>query len=76
MSKPKKEFLLTKIVSTLGPASAEKSVIEKLIQEGVRVFRINFSAESSLAGTRDLNLKSFLKKAILYNNQNLLINVC
>jgi pyruvate kinase len=43
MSKPKKEFLLTKIVSTLGPASAEASVIEELIQEGVRAFRINFS---------------------------------
>ena len=43
MSKSKTDFLLTKIVSTLGPAIAEKTVIEKLIQEGVRVFRINFS---------------------------------
>ena len=43
MSKPETEFLLTKIVSTLGPASADAPVIEKLIQEGVRVFRINFS---------------------------------
>ena len=43
MGKQEKEFLLTKIVCTLGPASAEESVIEQLIQEGARVFRINFS---------------------------------
>jgi pyruvate kinase len=40
MSQP---FLLTKIVATLGPASSDPVVIEKLILEGVRVFRINFS---------------------------------
>ncbi|MBN1465426.1 hypothetical protein JXA02_06675, partial [candidate division KSB1 bacterium] len=39
----KKEFLLTKIIATPGPASASPAVIEKMIQEGVRVFRINFS---------------------------------
>lgn len=36
-------FLLTKIVATLGPATSEPEIIEKLILEGVRVFRINFS---------------------------------
>ncbi len=43
MKKQKKEFLLAKIISTLGPASGKKSVVEQLILEGVRVFRINFS---------------------------------
>ncbi len=37
------EFLLTKIIATLGPASAESQVILKLIQQGVRTFRVNFS---------------------------------
>jgi len=37
------DFLLTKIIATLGPATAELEVVEKLIQEGVRTFRINFS---------------------------------
>lgn len=36
-------FLLTKIIATLGPATAEPETIVKLIEEGVRVFRINFS---------------------------------
>ena len=43
MGNQKKEFLLTKIICTLGPVSAEESVIEQLILEGARVFRINFS---------------------------------
>ena len=38
-----KDFLLTKMVATRGPASADAAIIEKLIVEGVRVFRINFS---------------------------------
>lgn len=37
------DFLLTKIIATLGPASSTLEVISKLIHEGVRVFRINFS---------------------------------
>lgn len=43
MSQSKKDFLLTKIIATLGPASADPATIEKLILEGARVFRINFS---------------------------------
>jgi len=37
------ELTLTKIVATLGPASNSPEIIEQLITEGVRVFRINFS---------------------------------
>jgi len=33
----------TKIVATLGPTSSDEDVIEKMILEGVNVFRINFS---------------------------------
>ena len=33
----------TKIVATLGPATSSKKVIKAMIQEGVNVFRINFS---------------------------------
>jgi pyruvate kinase len=33
----------TKIVATLGPATNSKEIITKMIQEGVNVFRINFS---------------------------------
>lgn len=34
---------LTKIIATIGPASSEPGVIEKLIDAGVSVFRFNFS---------------------------------
>ncbi|NTV83309.1 MAG: pyruvate kinase [Bacteroidales bacterium] len=37
------DLILTKIIATLGPASAGVENIKLLIHEGVRVFRVNFS---------------------------------
>jgi pyruvate kinase len=37
------ELILTKIIATLGPASAGVENIKLLISEGARVFRVNFS---------------------------------
>ena len=42
-SDKKQDFMLTKIIATVGPASDSEQMIKKLILEGVRVFRINFS---------------------------------
>jgi pyruvate kinase len=39
----KTDFLMTKIIATLGPASSSVDMITQLIQAGARVFRINFS---------------------------------
>ena len=33
----------TKIVATLGPASSSKDILHQMIDEGVSVFRLNFS---------------------------------
>ena len=37
------KFPMTKIIATLGPATSSINIIEKLINEGARVFRVNFS---------------------------------
>lgn len=37
------KFPMTKIIATLGPATSSVNMIEKLINEGARVFRVNFS---------------------------------
>ena len=39
----RKDFLMTKIIATLGPATDSLEKILELIDAGVRVFRINFS---------------------------------
>ncbi len=36
-------YLRTKIIATLGPASADPACVRRLVEEGVRIFRINFS---------------------------------
>lgn len=37
------EFILTKIIATLGPATSEVSDMVEMIEKGANVFRINFS---------------------------------
>jgi len=46
----------TKIVATVGPASDSEEMLEKLIEEGVNVFRLNFSH-----GTHQYHKENFLK---------------
>ncbi|MGB0578790.1 MAG: pyruvate kinase [Limisphaerales bacterium] len=41
--KQQHQFVLSKIVATLGPASSDVDTIGKLIEAGARVFRVNFS---------------------------------
>ena len=43
MPNSNKEFRLTKIIATLGPASEALETIVQLIEAGVSIFRINFS---------------------------------
>ncbi len=44
----------TKIVATLGPASADKAIIKALFEAGADVFRLNFSH-----GTHDDHRKTY-----------------
>ena len=38
-----KKIKKTKIIATIGPSSSSSSIMEKMMIEGVDVFRINFS---------------------------------
>ncbi len=61
----------TKIVATLGPATSSKEVLRKMLQEGVNVFRINFShadyedVKERIKMIRELNEEDGFNAAIL-----------
>lgn len=61
----------TKIVATLGPATSSKEVLKAMLQEGVNVFRINFShadyedVKERVKMIRDLNEEFGFNAAIL-----------
>ena len=65
----------TKIVATIGPASADKAVLREMMLSGMDVCRLNFSHGSyqfyaNLIGTiRDLNAELGLNTAILADLQ-------
>ncbi len=46
----------TKIVATLGPATSTKNIISQLINEGVNVFRVNFSHSTQSEYLRLINI--------------------
>ena len=62
----------TKIVATLGPSASSKTIISKLIHEGVDVFRLNFSHSSREEHLRLINL---IKALNLELNTNVAIMV-
>jgi len=60
----KKAFSQTKIVATLGPASSSKEVLTSLIQEGVDVFRLNFSHSSQEEHLKSIQLIKELNREL------------
>ncbi|MCP9199197.1 pyruvate kinase [Gramella sp. GC03-9] len=65
----------TKIVATLGPATSTKDVLKRMLQEGVNVFRINFShadyedVKERVKMIRELNEEEGFNAAILADLQ-------
>jgi len=60
----KKSVSQTKIVATLGPATSTKEILNQLIQEGVDVFRLNFSHSSQQEHLKMINLIKELNKEL------------
>ncbi len=56
----------TKIIATIGPASRDEAMIEKLIKTGVNVFRLNFSH-----GTHDEHLENLNRIRKISSNLNI-----
>ena len=65
----------TKIVATLGPATNTKEILERMAEEGVNVFRINFShadydiVKKSVKQIREINEERGFNVAILADLQ-------
>lgn len=65
----------TKIVATLGPACSTKDIIEKMIESGVNVFRVNFShaeytdVEEKIKIIREINATRDVHVAVLADLQ-------
>ena len=70
-----KKIKKTKIIATLGPASASTDIIKKIIKEGVDVLRINFShsshdeAEALIKEIRKINSELNTNTSILADLQ-------
>src|SRR6185503_10323129 len=65
----------TKIVATVGPASSSETVLKRMIEEGVDIFRINFShgsyedVKKIIGNIRSLNEKMNTNIGILADLQ-------
>jgi len=65
----------TKIIATVGPASASETILKKMIEEGVDIFRINFShgsygeVKKIILAIRSLNKKLDTNIGILVDLQ-------
>ena len=57
----------TKIVATLGPAVNSKSILKKILDEGVNVLRINFSHAKHIDVKNTINLIKDLNDTYHYN---------
>ena len=73
-----KKIKKTKIIATIGPSSSSSSIMEKMMIEGVDVFRINFShakhneAKKIIKQIRQIDNKLSLKLRLLliFKGQN------
>ena len=65
----------TKIVATLGPATSDKNILRRMMEEGVNVFRINFShadyneVKERVAMIREIEKETGLSVALLADLQ-------